>query len=277
MCIKINNRKLLLGICESLNLQDAFTTITVVVDKLDKIGHDKVIEELIGAGIVQEKAAKLMALFTQTGDMHTKLDALRAQLSESETGMHGVTEIEKLWEYFLLFDFDAKIELDLSLARGLDYYTGAIFEVKALDAEMGSICGGGRYDDLTGIFGLEDMSGVGVSFGADRIYDVLLQKDAFPGEGMAQSVLLFVNFGEKEAEWCLPVLQELRKAGIPSELYPDMVKMKKQMKYADRKDIPWVAIVGSEEMKSGKITLKNMREGSQESLFPQDIIDKLKG
>jgi histidyl-tRNA synthetase len=269
--IKINNRKLLLGITESMGLEEQFMNITVAIDKLDKIGEEKVIEELCGHGIEEIKAKSLLEFFTTSGNFSEKLHLLKSRLSESETGTKGIAEIERLWAYFSAATFKAEIELDLSLARGLNYYTGAIFEVKARDVQIGSICGGGRYDDLTGIFGLKDMSGVGISFGADRIYDVLLQCNLFPESGMKQSDLLFVNFGEKEEAYCLPLLAELRKLGLRAEIYPDDAKMKKQMKYADKKQIPRVIMIGEEEMISGKLKLKNMISGDEECLSWEEI------
>lgn len=273
--IKINNRKLLLGIAESMGLEAQFMNITVAIDKLDKIGEEKVVEEICGHGIEADKAKALLEFFTATGDFSSKLELLKARLSESESGQKGIEEVEKLWKYFNATTFNAEIELDLSLARGLNYYTGAIFEVKARDVQIGSICGGGRYDDLTGIFGLKDMSGVGVSFGADRIYDVLLQSDLFPKSEMKQSDLLFINFGEKEEAYCLPVLADLRKAGLRAEIYPDAAKMKKQMKYADKKQIPWVVMVGEEEMNTEKLKLKNMESGEEELLTREEMLAKL--
>lgn len=273
--IKINNRKLLLGIAESMGLEEQFMNITVAIDKLDKIGEEKVIEELCGFDIDEDKANALLEFFTSTGDFNTKLALLKTRLSNSESGRKGIAEIERLWAYFSATNFNAEIELDLSLARGLNYYTGAIFEVKARDVQIGSICGGGRYDDLTGIFGLKDMSGVGVSFGADRIFDVLLQSDLFPQNEMKQSDLLFINFGEKEEAYCLPVLADLRKAGLRAEIYPDAAKMKKQMKYADKKQIPWVVMVGEEEMSSGKLKLKNMESGEEALLTREEMLAKL--
>jgi histidyl-tRNA synthetase len=269
--IKINNRKLLLGITESMGLEEQFMNITVAIDKLDKIGEEKVIEELCGHGIEEIKAKSLLEFFTTSGNFSEKLHLLKSRLSETENGTKGIEEIEKLWAYFNATTFKAEIELDLSLARGLNYYTGAIFEVKARDVQIGSICGGGRYDDLTGIFGLKDMSGVGISFGADRIYDVMLQCNLFPTSEMKQSDLLFINFGEKEEAYCLPLLAELRKLGLRAEIYPDDAKMKKQMKYADKKQIPRVIMIGEEEMISGKLKLKNMISGDEECLSWEEI------
>jgi len=274
--IKINNRKLLMGVAESLGVEDKFTDITVAVDKLDKIGRDKVIEEMTNLDISQAIAEQMMEVFEASGSTDEKLDILKSLLKDSEIGMKGIAEVEKLWNYFDAFEFDADIELDTTLARGLNYYTGAIFEVKARDVQMGSICGGGRYDDLTGIFGLPDMSGVGVSFGADRIYDVLEQSSGFPESEMHQSELLFVNFGEKEEAWCLPVLAKVRKAGINAEIYPEAAKMKKQMKYADRKQIPWVVMAGEEEMVSGKVKLKNMQSGEESLVEPDQLTEAVR-
>ncbi|MDA3910710.1 MAG: histidine--tRNA ligase [Bacteroidales bacterium] len=274
--IKINNRKILLGIAESMGLESQFMNITVAIDKLDKIGEEKVVEELCGFYIDESKAKALLEFFTANGDFISKLQLLKTRLSNSESGQKGIAEIERLWDYFSAANFNAEIELDLSLARGLNYYTGAIFEVKARDVQIGSICGGGRYDDLTGIFGLEDMSGVGVSFGADRIYDVLLQSDRFPEAEMKQSDVLFINFGEKEEAYCLPILADLRKLDLRAEIYPDAAKMKKQMKYADKKQIPWVIMVGEEEMNSGKLKLKNMQSGEEALLTRQEILEKFK-
>lgn len=274
--VKINNRKLLLGIAESMGLESQFMNITVTIDKLDKIGEEKVIEELCGFDIDESKAKELLKFFTSTGDFNSKLALLKTRLENSESGQQGIAEIERLWKYFSAANFNAEIELDLSLARGLNYYTGAIFEVKARDVQIGSICGGGRYDDLTGIFGLKDMSGVGVSFGADRIYDVLLQSDRFPEAEMKQSDLLFINFGEKEEAYCLPMLANLRKAGLRAEIYPDAAKMKKQMKYADKKQIPWVVMVGEEEMNFRKLKLKNMQSGEEALLTQEEMLAKFK-
>lgn len=269
--IKINNRKLLMGVAESLGVKDKFTEITVAVDKLDKIGRDKVLEEMTAQDIPQAKAETMMDVFEAKGSTAEKTEALKSLLKDSETGMKGIAEVEKLWNYLDAFEFDAEIELDTTLARGLNYYTGAIFEVKARDVQMGSICGGGRYDDLTGIFGLPDVSGVGISFGADRIYDVLEQRNGFPESEMHQSELLFVNFGEKEEAWILPVLAQVRKDGINAEIYPDAAKMKKQMKYADRKQIPWVVMAGEEEMASGKVKLKHMQSGEETLVSPKQL------
>ncbi|MGM0650990.1 MAG: histidine--tRNA ligase [Bacteroidota bacterium] len=274
--IKINNRKLLQGVMESLDLADKFTEITIIIDKLDKIGKEKVIEEITKLGISHDKSEKLMDIFSVTGSTIDKIDRLKSIINHTEAGRKGMHEIDQIWGYLKKFEFDANIELDLSLARGLDYYTGAIFEVVSQDVQMGSICGGGRYDDLTGFFGLSDLSGVGISFGADRIYDVLQQSNRFPEEEMQQSDALFLNFNEKTESHCLLWLAELRKAGINAEIYPDQAKIKKQMKYADRKQIPWVVIPGEEELQSGKIKLKNMRSGEEQLLIPEKLINMIK-
>ncbi len=252
--VKINNRKLLLGIAESMGLQEQFMNITVAIDKLDKIGEEKVIDEICSHGIDKDKAKQLLEVFTLNGDFALKLEVLKKQLSNSESGLKGIAEVEKLWSYFATMKFNAEIELDLSLARGLNYYTGAIFEVKARDVQIGSICGGGRYDDLTGIFGLKEMSGVGVSFGADRIYDVLLQSNLFPEAEMKQSDVLFVNFGEKEEAYCLPILAKLRHLGLRAE----------------------VIMVGEEEMNTGKLKLKNMQIGEEKFLSVDELLSEFR-
>ncbi len=274
--IKINNRKLLQGIIEHLRIKEKFMAITVIIDKLDKIGQTKVKEQLSGLGINDEAIDKLMEVFSYRGETKSKLELLSSITENSVAGKKGLAETKKLWEYFELYKFEAEIELDLSLARGLDYYTGAIFEVVAQDVDMGSICGGGRYDDLTGIFGLEDLSGVGISFGADRIYDVLEKTGGFPEAQMQRSEILFLNFGSQEEAWCLPWLSALRKADINAEIYPDPVKIKKQMKYADRKQIPWTIIVGKDEMKAEKVKLKNMQSGEEHLITPNDIVNKIR-
>jgi histidyl-tRNA synthetase len=269
--IKINNRKLLQGIIENMGLENKFMEITVIIDKLDKIGMSKVTEEISNLGISYDVSTKLMEIFSKTGDTKSKINHLKTCVAHNETGNRGIAEIEQLWEYIVRFEFNADIELDMTLARGLDYYTGAIFEVKAHDVEMGSICGGGRYDNLTGVFGLQGLSGVGISFGADRIYDVLQQNNAFPEKQLQQSEALFLNFGKEEELICLKWLDKLRKAGINAEIYPEQAKIKKQMKYANRKQIPWVVILGAEEMESEKVRLKNMHSG-EEQLIPADKI-----
>ena len=273
--IKINNRKVLAGVAEMMGQADQMMKITIAIDKIDKIGLEKVNEELISSGIPQEAVDKLQPILTFSGVRNEKLVLLRSLLSNSEIGMQGVDEMEMVFDYLSGFDLKSEVEVDLSLARGLNYYTGAILEVEALDVKIGSICGGGRYDDLTGIFGLKDVSGVGISFGADRIYDVMLQSDLFPF-GLAQTTrLMFVNFGEKEERFCLGVLAKVRNAGISAEIYPDHAKMKKQMTYANNKNVEFVALVGENEMVEGKITLKNMESGEQEKLSVSELINKL--
>lgn len=274
--IKINNRKVLAGISEIIGEAEKIVDITVAIDKLDKIGREKVREELLVKGIGDEAVKKLEPVFEMKGTSEKKLNFLDHYLKDSPTGLLGVRELKTLLGYL---DHDpvekVGIEIDITLARGLDYYTGAIFEVKSNEVSIGSICGGGRYDDLTGVFGMPDVSGVGISFGADRIYDVLLQLDRFPESVDDKTRLLFVNFGEKEVHFILPLLHQIRKAGIKAELYPDNVKMKKQMTYANQSDIPYVALVGEEEMKSGIVTLKNMLSGEQERLSPEDLVQLL--
>lgn len=271
VCTKLNNRKILSGIAEIIGEAEKITDITVAIDKLDKIGLEKVNEELAAKGIAQEAIAKLQPIILLSGSTREKLDTLRRELASSETGMKGVGEMEYIFDKTARLSLKNEIELDLTLARGLNYYTGAIIEVKALDAEIGSITGGGRYDNLTSIFGLPDVSGVGISFGADRIYDVLNHLNIFPDNSTHATDVLFVNFGEKEADYLLPIITRLRRAGICCELYPEAAKMKKQISYADSNRIPFVAIVGENEMKEGKITLKNMKKGEQELVNTNDL------
>jgi histidyl-tRNA synthetase len=274
VCIKINNRKILSGLAEILNASDKIIEITVAIDKLDKIGLDKVIEELQQKNLSAEAIEKLKPLLTFSGDLGAKLTFLKSYLATSEIGLKGIEEIEFIFDRIAKQGLKtAQIELDLTLARGLNYYTGAIFEVKALNAEMGSICGGGRYDDLTGIFGLNNMSGVGISFGIDRIYDVLLDKGLFniPTD-FDNTKVLIVNFGEKEADFGLGIVRKLREAGINAELYPDSAKMKKQMSYADDRKIPYVILIGEDEINSGLLTLKNMHSGEQQKLTINNLI-----
>lgn len=273
--VKLNNRKILSGIAEIIGEADKITDITVAIDKLDKIGTEKVNEELASKGITQEAIEKLQPILLLSGTTREKLGKLKDVLASSPTGLKGVEEIEYIFDKTDLLSLENELTLDLTLARGLNYYTGAIIEVKALDVEIGSITGGGRYDNLTGIFGLPDVSGVGISFGADRIYDVLNQLNLFPENFTHTTDLLFVNFGEKEAAYLLPLMQQLRSAGIRCELYPDTAKMKKQMSYADSNHIPYVAIVGEKEMEEGKITLKNMETGDQKLATIQEIISDI--
>ena len=270
--IKVNNRKILTGIAEIIDEADKIVDITVAIDKLDKIGLDNVNAELASKGISEEAIAKLQPIIQLKGTNAEKLATLKQVLAGSETGLKGVEESEFILHAVEGLHVKSEVELDLTLARGLNYYTGAIFEVKALDVQIGSISGGGRYDNLTGVFGMDGMSGVGISFGADRIYDVLNQLDLYPKEAVNGTQLLFVNFGEAEAAYVLPVLMQAREAGIRAEIYPDSAKMKKQMGYANSKNIPFVALVGETEMNEGKVTLKNMTTGEQTLVTPEELI-----
>lgn len=274
--IKINNRKILSGIAEIIGEADKIVDITVAIDKLDKIGLDNVNAELASKGIPQEAIDKLQPIILLSGTNEEKLETLKTVLAASETGLKGVEESEFILKTIAGLGIQSDVELDLTLARGLNYYTGAIFEVKALDVQIGSISGGGRYDNLTGVFGMEGVSGVGISFGADRIYDVLNQLDLYPKDAVDGTQLLFVNFGEAEAAYVLPVLAKVRAAGIRAEIYPDSAKVKKQMGYANNKAIPFVAIVGENEMNEGKLTLKNMTTGEQSLVTPDELIDAIK-
>lgn len=270
--VKINNRKILSGIAEVIGENSRITDITVAIDKLDKIGLEKVNAELAEKGVSSEAISKLQPILALTGNSDEKIAQLETILTSSETGLKGIAEIKKLFGYFANLKLNTEIELDLTLARGLNYYTGAIFEVKAKDFEIGSICGGGRYDDLTGIFGLPNVSGVGVSFGAERIFDVLTQKNLFPKHSTETTKVMFVNFGEKEEAYCLPVLTELRKSGINAEIFPDSTKMQKQMNYANKKEIPFVVLAGESEIMAKIFTLKNMETGEQKSVTAEDLI-----
>ena len=275
--IKINNRKILTGIAEIIGEADKIVDITVAIDKLDKIGLDNVNAELASKGIPQEAIDKLQPIILLSGSNEEKLATLKNVLAASETGLKGVEESEFILKTIAGLGIKSEVELDLTLARGLNYYTGAIFEVKALDVQIGSISGGGRYDNLTGVFGMDGMSGVGISFGADRIYDVLNQLDLYPKEAVNGTQLLFVNFGEAEAAYVLPILSQARAAGIRAEIYPDAAKMKKQMSYANAKMVPFVAIVGENEMKEGKVTLKNMASGEQSLVTPNELVAAIHG
>ena len=275
--IKINNRKILTGIAEIIGEADKIVDITVAIDKLDKIGLDNVNAELASKGIPQEAIDKLQPIILLSGSNEEKIATLKNVLAASETGLKGVEESEFILKTIAGLGIQSEVELDLTLARGLNYYTGAIFEVKALDVQIGSISGGGRYDNLTGVFGMEGMSGVGISFGADRIYDVLNQLDLYPKEAVNGTQLLFVNFGEAEAAYVLLVLAQVRAAGIRAEIYPDAAKMKKQMSYANAKMVPFVAIVGENEMKEGKIMLKNMTSGEQSLVTPEELVAAING
>lgn len=272
VCIKINNRKILSGIAEMIGEAGKITDITVAIDKLDKIGLEKVNEELASRGISETAIAKLQPVILLSGSNREKLSVLKDVLKNSGTGMKGIGEIETILNKTDLLPVDSKLELDLTLARGLNYYTGAIFEVKALDVEIGSITGGGRYDNLTGVFGLPGISGVGISFGADRIFDVLNQLNLYPENSGKHTQVLFVNFGEKEENYLLPVLSGLRKSGIPAEIYPEAAKLKKQFSYADDNHIPFVAIAGENEIGDGKITLKNMATGEQRLISFEELL-----
>ena len=276
--IKINNRKILSGIAEAIGEADKIIDITVAIDKLDKIGLEAVNEELRQDGISEDAIAKLQPIIKLEGSNAEKLNTIAEVLKDSETGMKGVEEMRFILGTIGALDtqngsLNNELQLDLTLARGLNYYTGAIFEVKALDVQIGSITGGGRYDNLTGIFGMPGLSGVGISFGADRIYDVLNQLDLYPKETVTGTKLLFINFGAQETAYCLPIAQECRKAGIATEVYADSVKMKKQMSYANALNIPFVALCGENEMNEGKVTLKNMNSGEQQLLTPKELID----
>ena len=272
VCIKMNNRKILSGIAEILGAADKIVDITVAIDKLDKIGLDKVNDELREKGLSEEAISKLQPVIMLSGTNREKIASLKEILATSETGMKGIAELEFILDRIEKLALRAELELDLTLARGLNYYTGAIFEVKALDVQIGSITGGGRYDNLTGVFGMEGVSGVGISFGADRIFDVLNQLDLYPKDALQTTQLLFVNFGEKEEAYLLPLVAQVRAAGIRTELYPESAKMKKQMGYADTKKIPYVAIVGETEMAEGKINVKNMITGEQQLLTVDELI-----
>ena len=278
--IKLNNRKILAGIAEVIEAPDQLIDITVALDKLDKIGQDKVNEELINKGISQKALDKIQPLLLLKGSNGEKLEALKKFLKGSEIGMKGIEELELIFSILKKIDPDFKMpELDISLARGLNYYTGAIIEVKTQDKRSefsSSICGGGRYDDLTGIFGLPNVSGVGISFGADRICDVLAEVNGYPDFSGVSTRILFVNFGMDEAIHCLKIVNQLRDDGVGAELYPDSAKMKKQMAYADAKKIPYVALIGSEEMKKGEIAIKNMTTGEQSIVSLNELLHILK-
>lgn len=273
--IKINNRKILTGIAEVIGEAEKIVDITVAIDKLDKIGLDAVNAELAADGISQEAIDKLQPIISLSGTNDEKLDTIATVLASSEIGMKGVEETRFILNTLKTANLNNEMQLDLTLARGLNYYTGAIFEVKALDVQIGSITGGGRYDNLTGIFGMPGLSGVGISFGADRIFDVLNTLDLYPQEAVHGTQLLFINFGDRETAYCLPIANEMRIAGIRTEVYPDKSKMKKQMSYANAMRIPFVALAGDNEIQQGKITLKNMISGDQELLTPTEMITKI--
>ena len=273
--IKINNRKILSGIAEVIGAADKIVDITVAIDKLDKIGIDNVNQELREDGLTEDQIEKLQPIISLAGTNEEKLTVIAEVLKDSETGLKGVEETKFILDSLKTSGLKNEIQLDLTLARGLNYYTGAIFEVKALDVQIGSITGGGRYDNLTGIFGMPGLSGVGISFGADRIYDVLNQLDLYPKEAVNGTQLLFINFGEKETAYCLPIAAKARQAGIRTEVFPDSAKMKKQMSYANAKQIPFVALAGENEINEGKITLKDMTTGEQMLVTADELLTKL--
>ncbi|WP_159520954.1 histidine--tRNA ligase [Sunxiuqinia indica] len=273
--VKINNRKILAGIAETIGEADRIVDITVAIDKLDKIGLEKVNLELLEKGVSQDAVDKLQPILKLSGTNEEKLDQIESVIAATTVGKKGVEEMRTLFGYLSGFELNTEVELDLTLARGLNYYTGAIFEVKAKDVQIGSICGGGRYDDLTGIFGMPDVSGVGISFGADRIYDVMTQLELFPEDAVASTKVMFVNFGEKEEAYCLPILAKLRAQHVNAEIYPESAKMKKQMTWANRKEVAFVVLVGEEEIKQGKVTLKNMKTGEQQLATPDELISIL--
>lgn len=271
--IKINNRKILTGIAEVIGAADKIVDITVAIDKLDKIGIDSVNAELREVGISDEAIDKLQPIISLSGSNDDKLSVISEVLKDCEIGQKGISETRFILDTLKSVGLNNEIQFDLTLARGLNYYTGAIFEVKALDTPMGSITGGGRYDNLTGIFGMPGISGVGISFGADRIYDVLNALDLYPKNAVTGTKLLFINFGDRETAYCLPIVSKARCAGISTEIYPDAGKMKKQMNYANAKDIPYVALAGENEINEGKITLKKMATGEQQLVTPDGLID----
>ena len=264
--LKMNNRKILYGIAEAIGHADKMMDITVAIDKLEKIGIDNVRAELSERGLEQEAIDRLQPILELSGSNAEKINKLRDVISCSETGLKGIAEMEEIFGYVDALGISLPIELDLSLARGLNYYTGAIFEVKAMDYAIGSICGGGRYDDLTGIFGMSDTSGVGISFGADRIYDVMTGLNLFPEEVDFSTKVLFVNLGDNERMAALRIMRSLRDNGVATEIYPEAAKMKKQMEYANRRSIPYVVIIGSNELEKGEATVKNMRTGEQSTV-----------
>ena len=274
--VKINNRKVLAGIAEMIGAPERLVDITVAIDKLDKIGLDNVRNELKERGLSDSQVAALDPVFALSGDAAQKLASLEQMFGNVEVGKQGVAELKELFGYIAATDIRCEVELDLTLARGLNYYTGAIFEVKAKDVSIGSICGGGRYDNLTGIFGMADVSGVGISFGADRIYDVLTELEGFPQDLSQAARVMFINFGPAEQAVCVAIASQLRRAGVATLIYPEAAKMKKQMEYANRRGVPFVAFVGESEMRDNTVTLKNMTDGTQETLAVADMIEKLK-
>lgn len=273
--VKINNRKVLAGIAETIGEADRIIDITIAIDKLEKIGLEKVNEELLGKGISAEAVQKLQPILKLAGNNEEKLGLIEQTIKESGIGKKGVEELRTIFNYIKSGNLSTTVDLDLTLARGLNYYTGAIFEVKANDVQIGSITGGGRYDDLTGIFGLPDISGVGISFGADRIYDVMEQLDLFPIDQTVSTKVLFVNFGAFEEQYCLPLLESIRIAGIPAEIYPSADKMKKQMNYANKKGVKYVILAGESEIAAGEVTLKNMVSGEQIRISTDQLVEVL--
>ena len=273
VAIKINNRKILAGIAETIGEPDKIIDITIAIDKLDKVGLDGVIAELKEKGITDEAIEKLLPILQAQGDNKEKLATIASVLKGNATGEKGVEEVSFILDTIASLAINSTVELDLTLARGLNYYTGAIFEVKALDVAIGSISGGGRYDNLTGVFGMDGTSGVGISFGADRIYDVMNQLNLYPEDSIINTQVLFVNFGEKEAAYSLGIMAELRKNEISAELYPEAGKMKKQMGYANSHSIPYVAIIGETEMENGTITVKDMNSGEQKQMTATELIE----
>ena len=273
--IKINNRKILSGIAEVIGAADKIVDITVAIDKLDKIGIDNVNQELHDDGLTEEQIQKLQPIIMLSGTNDEKLQTIADVLKDSETGLKGVDELRFILNTLKAVGLRNELQLDLTLARGLNYYTGAIFEVKALGVQIGSITGGGRYDNLTGIFGMPGLSGVGISFGADRIYDVLNQLDLYPKDSVTATQVLFINFGDKETAYCLPIINKVRANGIRAEIFPEAAKMKKQMSYANAKQIPFVALAGENEISECKLTLKNMETGEQQMLTPEEVIEAI--
>ncbi len=273
--IKLNNRKILAGIAEYIGQPDKIVDITVAIDKLDKIGVEAVNAEMLANGISQDAVDKLQPILTMSGTNVEKLETIAQTIATSEIGVKGVEETRFILEKIAAVGLKNELQLDLTLARGLNYYTGAIFEVKAKDVAIGSITGGGRYDNLTGIFGMPGLSGVGISFGADRIYDVLNTLDLYPQNATQGTEVLFINFGEAESDYCLPIASQVRAAGISVELYPDCAKMKKQMAYANAKGIPFVVLAGESEISQGKVTLKNMLTGDQQLVSAEELIAKI--
>ena len=273
--IRLNNRKVLAGIAELIGASEQMTDITVAIDKLEKIGQEGVMAELEQKGLSKSSIDKIEPLLKMEGSNLDKIEFLEGMLKDSEIGKEGLGEVRSLLDYLEADPVESGLEFDLTLARGLNYYTGSILEVKSAEVSIGSICGGGRYDDLTGILGMEGVSGVGISFGADRIYDVLLQLERFPLRAALDTRLLFVNFGDTEVKHIIPILGRLRKNGIAAELYPDQAKMKKQMNYANQREIPFVAMAGEQEIKAGVLTLKEMETGKQEQLTPDQLVLRL--